>query len=199
MSKSKRRRRARKVQRVTTVVVLALALIGLILWAALDLMPWLTLRSYPMTYEVLIRQKAAQFDLPPAYVASVILAESSFDPEAVSSVGARGLMQIMPETGEWIAGKFGEPFDPDALFDPDVNVRYGCWYLSFLMRRYGNDMRCSSAAYHAGQGTVDKWLQTPEYSADGATLAVIPYDSTNTYVQRVLKNYEKYAKLYADD
>ena len=65
------------------------------------------------------------------------------------------------------------------------------------MQRYHGDMRLSSSAYHAGQGNVDKWLQNPEYSPDGVTLAVIPYETTDTYVQRVLRYYEKYAELYA--
>lgn len=193
-----RQRRMRRISLITTLVVLALALIGAALWVAFNLMPGLTLRRYPMEYEPLVRSSAAQNGIEPAYVASVILAESDYDPQAVSSVGARGLMQIMPETGEWIAGRLDETFDPEALFEPETNVRYGCWYLGYLMRRFGGDMRLASSAYHAGQGNVDKWLQNPEYSSDGVTLNVIPYDSTNTYVQRILKYYEKYSKLYAE-
>ena len=192
------KRRTRRLQLITTAAVLVLALAGLAIWAALVWAPGLTRQSYPMEYEESIRIYAEIYDLDPAYVASVILAESSYDPEAVSSANAQGLMQLLPETGEWIAGKLGEEYAEGCLFDPETNLRYGCWYLSFLMRRYGRDMRCASSAYHAGQGNVDKWLQNPAYSDDGLTLATIPYDSTNTYVQRILKYYEKYSKLYAD-
>ena len=129
----------------------------------------------------------------------MILAESSYRPEAVSSVNAQGLMQILPSTGEWLAGKYDEAYVEGCLFDPETNIRYGCWYLGFLMDRYGGDMRCSSAAYHSGQGTVDKWLKDPAYSSDGRTLNVIPGANADTYVKRILEYYEKYEELYAEE
>lgn len=200
MSRHQRRRAARRQRRIaliTMLIVLLLAIGGVAVWMVADRRPEKVMQRYPMEYEDLIRRCAAENDLPPAYVAGVILAESSYDPEAVSSADARGLMQLLPDTAEWIAGKFDETYQDGVLFDPETNVRYGCWYLGFLMKRYNGDMRLSSAAYHAGQGNVDKWLQNPEYSTDGVTLAVIPYESTDTYVQRVLKYYEKYTELYA--
>lgn len=106
-------------------------------------------------------------------------------------------MQLLPPTAEWIAERLGDVYREGSLFDPETNIHYGCWYLGFLMKRYNGDMRCASSAYHAGQGTVDKWLSDPQYSPDGATLAVIPSNTTDTYVQRVLKYYEKYAEKYA--
>ena len=112
-------------------------------------------------------------------------------------MNAQGLMQILPSTGEWLSGKFDENYVEGCLFDPETNIRYGCWYLGFLMRRYDGDMRCASSAYHQGQGTVDQWLENPEYSADGRTLSVIPSDATRTYVDRILKYYEKYEEIYA--
>ena len=180
MSKSKkRRRRGRRLSLIVTAAVLALALLGLGLWIALDRSPGAVMRTYPMEYESLIRIYSEIYGIPPAYTAAVILAESAYDPEAVSSANAQGLMQLLPPTAEWIAERLG-----------DV-------YREFLMKRYNGDMRCASSAYHAGQGTVDKWLSDPRYSPDGATLAVIPSNTTDTYVQRVLKYYEKYAEKYA--
>ena len=151
-----------------------------------------------MEYTELIRSRAAAEGLEPAYVAAVILAESSYNPQAVSSVNAQGLMQIMPETGEWIAGKFDETYVEGCLFDPETNIRYGCWYLGYLLRRYDGDKTCSTAAYHSGQGTVDGWLKNPEYSSDGRTLNIIGGPRANTYVGRVLEYYEKYTQLYAN-
>ena len=138
----------------------------------------------------------AEEGLEPAYVAAVILAESSYNPQAVSSVNAQGLMQIMPETGAWIAGKFDESYVDGCLFDPETNIRYGCWYLGYLLRRYDGDKTCSTAAYHSGQGTVDGWLKDPQYSTDGRTLNIIGGPRANTYVGRVLEYYEKYKQLY---
>ena len=153
-------------------------------------------RDRGVEYEDLIRTYAAENNIPPAYVASVILAESSYRPEVVSYADARGLMQILPSTAKWIAGKFDEEYVEGCLFDPETNIKYGCWYLGFLMNRYDGDMECSSSAYHAGQGTVDKWLKDPAISADGKTLDNIPSEATGTYVSRILKYYEKYEEIY---
>ena len=150
-----------------------------------------------MTYAPEIRAAAAEFSLDPAYVASVVLAESSFDAEAVSSAGAIGLMQIMPATGEWIAGKLeDEPFDVQRLYQPEVNLRYGCWYLRFLLDRYDGDMYTASTAYHQGQGRVDQWLEDPQYSQDGRTLTAISSAVTDTYVNRIMESYAHYQELY---
>ena len=201
--RGQRKRRARRMRavlkliQVLTIAVLVLGIGGLGVWMLLERRPETTITTYPVEYQDLIRQYAAENDIPPAYVAAVILAESSYRPEAVSQVNAQGLMQILPSTGEWIAGKFDESYTEGCLFDPETNIKYGCWYLGFLMRRYDGSMRCSSAAYHAGQGTVDKWLADPAYSSDGKTLDKIASDATGTYVERVLKYYEKYEEIYA--
>lgn len=191
--------RRRRQRRRTMLAVLASALVVLIAlgaWALIHRGGAPLFDRYPMRYEAEIRQAAAEFSLDPAYVASVALAESSFDAGAVSSVGAIGLMQIMPSTGEWIAGKLDEAFDAQRLYEPSVNLRYGCWYLRFLLDRYDGDMRTASTAYHQGQGRVDEWLQDPEYSEDGKTLSVISSNVTDTYVNRIMENYAHYQELY---
>ena len=191
--------RRRRQRRRTMLAVLASALVVLIAlgaWALIHRGGAPLFDRYPMRYEAEIRQAAAEFSLDPAYVASVALAESSFDAEAVSSVGAIWLMQIMPSTGEWIAGKLDEAFDAQRLYEPSVNLRYGCWYLRFLLDRYDGDMRTASTAYHQGQGRVDEWLQDPEYSEDGKTLSVISSSVTDTYVNRIMENYAHYQELY---
>lgn len=195
--KRRRAKAARRIAAITTIAVLALALLAVGVWMVFLRHPDLVIQNYSMEYESLIRARAAENEVPPAFAAAVILAESSYRPDAVSAANAQGLMQLLPSTAEWIAGKLGETYVEGCLFDPETNVKYGCWYLGFLLRRFGGDMRCAAAAYHAGQGTVDGWLQDPQYSADGASLDAIPYSSTDTYVKRVLKYYEKYEKLYA--
>lgn len=197
--RSKKNRQRNRFLKAGIILVLILAIIGLVLVFSQEEAVKETVMVYPMEYTDLIRENAAAFNLDPAYVASVILAESSYNPQAVSSVNAQGLMQIMPETGEWIAGKFKESYVEGCLFDPATNVRYGCWYLGFLMDRYNGDKACASAAYHSGQGTVDKWLKDPAYSQDGQTLSVIPGANASTYVNRILEYYEKYAELYNEE
>ena len=191
--------RRRRQRRRTLLAIFASALIVLIALGAWALFgrDRADLSRYPMTYAPEIRAAAAEFSLDPAYVASVVLAESSFDAEAVSSVGAIGLMQIMPDTGEWIAGKLeDEPFDVQRLYQPEVNLRYGCWYLRFLLDRYDGDMYTASTAYHQGQGRVDQWLEDPEYSEDGRTLTAISSAVTDTYVNRIMESYAHYQELY---
>ena len=155
---------------------------------------------YPLRYRELIEEYAAEFSLEPAHVAAVILCESGFREKAVSVDDARGLMQIIPRTGEWIAGKFGDgaDFDPDDLFAPEYNIKLGCWYLSWLMDRYNGHRLSATAAYHAGQGKVDQWLADSALSDDGETLNMVPRTNRETakYVARVLTAYEKYRELY---
>ena len=157
-----------------------------------------TLATYPLAYRELIQKYAAERGLEPTYIAAIVMAESSFNPNSTSGVNAQGLMQIMPETGEWIAGKFDETYLEGCLYDPELNIKYGCWYMSWLLDRYNGDKRCASAAYHSGQGTVDGWLQDPAYSADGRTLTVIPGENAKIYVERVLNYYEKYKEIYGE-
>ena len=125
----RRNRRARlvlKLIRTVTVAVLLMGIAALGIWLLLDSRPIPTVTTYIMEYEDLIRQNAQENEIPPAYVAAIVLAESSYRPDAVSSVNAQGLMQILPSTGEWIAGKFDETYTEGCLFDPEINVRYGC-------------------------------------------------------------------------
>lgn len=197
------RRRARRMRRAWLAAAAGLLLLAALVclgvfWLWGHLHPPAAPELYPVKYEAYISQYAEANDLSPAYVAAVILAESSYNPEAVSYAGARGLMQLMPETARDIAGWLDEEYDWDGLFDPETNIRYGSRYLGYLMRRYDGDMRCASSAYHQGPGTVDRWLSDPQYSEDGQTLAVIASDVTSTYVGRVLKYYEKYAEIYAE-
>ena len=196
----RRLRRARRIQRVTaavTALVLVLALAGLGLWLLFERRPEITVRRYPVEYEAQIRARADENGIDPAWVAAVILAESSYQPEAVSPVNAQGLMQLLPDTARWISAKFDEEYAEGCLFEPETNIKYGCWYLGYLFRRFSGELTCATAAYHAGQGRVDEWLANPEYSPDGAALAVIPSQATDTYVKRVLEYYEKYKQLYA--
>lgn len=200
---AKRRRaiaRARRRRRVVAAVVigaLALGLVGMGLWMLMSRKPQATIRRYPMEYVETVRARAAENGIDPALVAAVILAESDYQPDAVSEANAQGLMQLLPPTAEWIAGKFDETYAEGSLFDPQTNIKYGCWYLGYLSRRFDGDLTCAVAAYHAGQGRVDEWLADPACSTDGSTLETIPSQATDTYVKRVLSYYEKYREMYA--
>ncbi|MEA4854150.1 MAG: lytic transglycosylase domain-containing protein [Christensenella sp.] len=156
-----------------------------------------TKADYPLDYEDLILKYANEYELDPYFVAAVIKTESGFRPDAESGAGAIGLMQIMPETGQWASEKIGmENFTSDMLFDPETNIRLGCWYLSFLKERFSGDLPIMMAAYNAGHNKVQQWLENPEYSSDGKQLTNIPYEETDNYVKKVTKAYEKYKEYY---
>lgn len=155
--------------------------------------------QHPLYFADLIVPYAAAQELDPALVCAVILCESSFDPQAESHLGARGLMQLMEDTAGWVAHKLDEDDETytfDKLFDPETNIRYGTWYLGYLSRRFGGDPLKIVCAYHAGQGNVDSWLSNPKYSADGVTLTTIPTQDTATYAARVLGARDVYRKYY---
>ena len=155
--------------------------------------------QHPLYYRELIEEYATEFDLDPALVSSVILCESSFDPHATSRLGARGLMQLMEETARWVAHKLNEDdqqYTFDQLWDPETNIRYGSWYLSFLSKRFDRGIVKVICAYHAGQGNVDAWLKNPSCSSDGITLEHIPTADTALYCKRVLAACDIYKKYY---
>ena len=151
---------------------------------------WYAQLRYPLAYEHVIRGHAENYDLDPALLAAVIYRESKFDPDARSSSGAIGLMQLLPDTAKGIAVHTGgDKFVVDDLYDPEINVRYGSFYLRRLLRKYG-DERLALAAYNAGQANVDRWIE------EGGE---IQFPETQQYVDEVLELRDVYARAYGDE
>ncbi len=120
---------------------------------------WYDRAVYPLQYDDAIRESSRHNDLDPALVAAVIYAESRFDAGARSDLGAVGLMQVLPETAEQIAGETGGvDFETDDLTDPEVNVRYGTYYLRTVLDQFDGDVVAAVAAYNAGAGVVQEWV-----------------------------------------
>ncbi len=157
------------------------------------------LLNYPVAYTDLIKQYADKYELDPYLVQSIIRCESSNKPDAVSKVGAIGLMQIMPDTGEWIGHKIDPElaYSLDMLTDPAINIEYGCWYLRFLSDRFDGNVMEIVAAYNAGHGSVKGWLEDPRFSENG-TLTTIPFEDTAKYYDNVMLAYQNYTTLYPD-
>ena len=156
-------------------------------------------QQYPLEYRDEIQRVSSEYNLSPALIASVIRNESSFRPGVESSVGARGLMQVMPETAEWIAHKLKvDNYSFELLYDPEVNIRFGCWYLNYLSTLFHGDPLCVVCAYHAGQGEISSWLSNPSISSDGLTMTVdrLPEGPTKTYAGRVTRDYGIYQAKY---
>ena len=163
-------------------------------------------RQYPLLYRDLIERWAEEYNLSPAYVSAIIRNESSFQARAESGAGARGLMQLMPDTAEWIARKLQiEGYAFERMYDPESNIRFGCWYLNYLSRLFLGDPVAVTAAYHAGQGQVKVWLSDPLLSEDGYSLplSALPEGPTKNYAGRVTRDYgiyqEKYFNLHSAD
>ena len=138
---------------------------------------------------------AAEYHVPAAMILAVIDTESDFRPDAVSSAGAVGLMQIMPETFAWMMEEnMIGPVANDALFDPETNIRCGACYLAYLFERFGAWPE-ALAAYNAGEGRVSEWLRDETLSRDG-TLTRIPFPETAAYVENTLAAFDRYLEKY---
>ena len=122
---------------------------------------------YPLQYDYLVRQYSYESKIDPALVASVILVESKFDERAASQPGAHGLMQVMPDTAQWIADEMGmTDYTPDKLSDVRTNIRLGTWYLAYLLKEYDGNQILALAAYNAGRGHVDSWVREYGWTKD---------------------------------
>lgn len=152
--------------------------------------------SHPLKYTDYVERCAAENNIDKYLVYAVIKTESGFDSGAVSNVGARGLMQIMEETFDWISYKLNDDEAVYAdMFDPEQNIRYGCYLLGYLYSEFGN-IDATMAAYHAGRGNVNKWLSDSRYSSDGVHLDHIPISDTAHYVDKINKAMDIYIRLY---
>jgi soluble lytic murein transglycosylase len=145
---------------------------------------------YPLEYKEIVRVHAHNYHLDPELLAAVIYQESRFKPDARSSSGAVGLMQLLPDTAKGIAlHTGGSKFRVEDLYDPEINVRYGAWYLRHLLSKYG-DERLALAAYNAGQNNVDRWKR------EGSGIG---FAETREYVDRVEELKGIYRRAYGDE
>ena len=153
---------------------------------------------YPVTYKEYILDSSENYTLDPKLILAVIKTESNFDPQAVSSKGAKGLMQISDSTGIWGSEVLDiNDFSINSLYNPEINIKIGAWYLRLLMDQY-KDTDTALAAYNGGSGNVSRWLQNPQYSSDGISLENIPFPETKIYVEKVNSNYKYYDLIYGD-
>ena len=155
---------------------------------------------YPVPYPVQVLENAAQYDLPPHLVYAMIREESRFDRKAVSRVGALGLMQLMPETGRYVARELEIPqVTEEGLLDPEVNIAFGIWYASSLYDRSDDDYLWMLAAYNAGPANAKRWFARNRTGADAIEIVDrIDFKETRRYVQRIVESANIYHTLYFD-
>jgi soluble lytic murein transglycosylase len=155
--------------------------------------------TLPLRHEDIIRQQARDKGLDPALIAAMIYQESKFE-DRTSTAGAKGLMQILPGTAQFIAHKSGgTAFELRDLGTPQINIAYGAWYLRYLINRYGGNETLAVAAYNAGENNVDKWVRRAggDHSFDPKT--DIPFPETRGYVASVMHHRKLYRKKYAHE
>lgn len=199
MSEQQADRKISKKQR-TVLIVLAMIAVCLIISAVTVfwVLPNVLRSRFKLEHADLIKAYSKQYELDPALVCGVIYTESGFRTNATSRVGAKGLMQIMPDTGREIAEALGETFDENNLFDPEVSIRYGCYYLREQLDRFDQNEAVTLAAYNAGPHRAELWIS--EYGLDSkGHIRYIPFGETDRYVDKVLQAKENYAMLYAKE
>ncbi len=172
--------RRQKLLRTLLAVLVVLALAGTLLFTAfrrqVDTM------EYPCRYSEYVEYYAGKYNIDPLILYSFIRTESNFNPNAQSNVKSK----IAPT----------EPLTFDDLYDPETNIRFGTYFVSYCLLRYQRDLATAAAAYHSGWGTVDDLLAQSEYSADGKTLDHYPYPQMRQYVRKITHSYQRYQEIY---
>ncbi|MBQ7969282.1 MAG: lytic transglycosylase domain-containing protein [Clostridia bacterium] len=185
-----------------TFSLIAIVLLPLIIVAAIGIYNHIQekiekeLYPLPEKYLHVIKTYSEEYNVPIELLCAVINTESSFDPSAQSHADARGIMQITEETFNWLQYRMGieGTYSFDKLLDYEINIKFGTYFLSLLYEEF-NDWDTALAAYNAGRGSVNKWLDDPNVTQDGK-LVNIPFEETRNYIQKVNKAKEKYIQLY---
>ena len=199
-SKAIRSKRYRKRKYGSLLFAFAVILLAFIVYFVSQIEPVKNKYIYPDLYKETVTMYAEANGISPALVASVIMHESKFSERVHSPRGAIGLMQLMPETAEWIAGQLGETdFSLQMLYEPEMNIRYGTWYLALLEQEFDGNLVLALAAYNAGRGIVHEWMEENDWPPDFKDISAIPYPETRFYVERVLKDKKSYETVYHSD
>lgn len=195
----RRRRRSRK----RGIQVLVKRLFYFIIFVAVFILVCYLLVSprigklfFPFPYREHVQASAERYSLDPLFVAALIQTESGFRPHVVSPRGARGLMQVMPSTAEWVAQNMGIDYSPDMLFEPQYNIEIGCWYMADLLKLFNGETAIALAAYNGGRGEVRRWLDEGVWDGQESELEQIPFTETRNFVRQVMESYRHYQQIY---
>lgn len=188
----KKRRKAKKRGKIMLISLILLIALAVIL--AEPIKKQITKTLYKKEYSEYVTKYAKQYGVEEDLIYALIKAESNFDPNAVSHQNAKGLMQLMNSTAEDLAKKNKINLTDKNILEPEVNIQLGTQYISLLLDKY-ECIEVALAAYNAGSGNVDKWIKDGTIKADGSDIENIPYKETNTYVRKIMRDYEIYNQL----
>ena len=186
---------------VKKILVFILILIILLLILKIFKVENLILKQiYPTDYSEYVYKYSEQYNIDPLLMFSLIKAESNFDTNGVSSSKAVGLMQLMDSTDEQVAKNINIEYNSDTtLYNPEENIQLGIKYFSELMKYYNENYILALAAYNAGIGNVNNWIDKGIIKIDGSDAENIPWKETNNYIRKILNNYNIYKKLYLEE
>ena len=154
-------------------------------------------KVYKLEYTEYVKKYANEYNVDEYLIYAIIKAESNFNQEAVSHREAKGLMQLMYSTAEDIAKRINVNLNEDNILEPDININLGTKYISMLIQKY-NNINLALAAYNAGSGNVDGWIEKGTLKSDGSDIENVPFTETNNYVRKILRDYEIYKNIYEE-
>ena len=154
-------------------------------------------KVYKLEYTKYVKKYANEYNVDEYLIYAIIKAESNFEPNAESHRGAKGLMQLMYSTAEDISKRIGIELNEENILEPDINIKLGTKYISMLIQKY-NNINLALAAYNAGSGNVDGWIEKGTLKSDGSDIENVPFTETNNYVRKILRDYEIYKNIYVE-
>lgn len=154
-------------------------------------------KVYKLEYTEYVKKYANEYNVDEYLIYAIIKAESNFEPNAESHRGAKGLMQLMYSTAEDISKRIGIELNEENILEPDININLGTKYISMLIQKY-NNTNLALAAYNAGSGNVDGWIEKGTLKPDGSDIENVHFTETNNYVRKILRDYEIYKNIYEE-
>jgi len=178
--------------KIKKLMIVVIIIVGIIITAIL--INKLTIKIlYKKEYSEYVTKYSQEYNVDENLIYALIKAESNFQVDAISNKNALGLMQLMPSTAEEVANKNGIQLTEENILEPDVNINIGTKYISTLLEKY-ECVEIALAAYNAGIGNVNKWIENEIIKADGSDIENIPFKETNTYVRKIMRDYKIYEK-----
>lgn len=179
------------------IILILVLLIIFILFRIIKIQDIILKLIYPKQYSEYVDKYAQQYNIDENLIYSIIKAESNFDVNATSNKNAKGLMQLLDSTAKELAQQENIQYNENTtLYNPETNIMLGTKYISQLLSKYNNNIYLAVIAYNAGIGNVDKWIDNNIIKEDGSDIQNVPYKETNSYVRKIIRDYNIYKELY---